>query len=334
MRKRFLSVAVLVALTCGSLPQGLQAPAETSACAMSESDRAWIERALEAWRFASREITGIDRLPSYRAILLDAGCVLTSADALASSDARPATWSVAAHAGSIPLPDGTQLPVGVTSFTSGKDGSYWFVMSTPSVWEAGGVGSGPSLATTMVAVLLHEASHVAQLQPYGPRLGALIERNALPESFDDDAVQDRFRSDEDFAASVARETALFLQAAAHEDDGEAKFLAFEARQLMRERAALWFVGDDAYLAEAEDIWLTFEGAGQWVAYQWQVHPRGAAQAPADVLPRFTRGQAWVQTQGFAVVLALERLVGPQWKRHAFGDGEQTVLEMLDAALAH
>ena len=47
---------------------------------------------------------------------------------------------------------------------------------------------------------------------------------------------------------------------------------------------------------------------------------------------FTRGP-WSQTEGIAVVLALDRIVGPVWKRHAFGDGEPTVLGILDAALA-
>jgi hypothetical protein len=32
-------------------------------------------------------------------------------------------------------------------------------------------------------------------------------------------------------------------------------------------------------------------------------------------------------------MALDRIVGPAWKAHAFGDGARTVLEMLDAALA-
>ena len=98
-------------------------------------------------------------------------------------------------------------------------------------------------------------------------------------------------------------------------------------------SARWSVGDDAYFVEAEDLWLTFEGAGQWAGYQWSIHPQGGAQAPAEVLPRFTHGHWWSQTEGFAVVLALDRIVGPAWKRHAFGDGAETVLEMLDSALA-
>lgn len=70
----------------------------------------------------------------------------------------------------------------------GREGQTYFVMSTPNVWQAAGVGEGPGLETSMVAVLLHEVSHVAQIGPYGPRLGALIERYHLPESFDDNAV--------------------------------------------------------------------------------------------------------------------------------------------------
>lgn len=307
-------------------------PPETPACAFSASDQAWVERSIEAWYLAAREIAHIARPPSYRAILFDGSCVLSSEDALTSFDGKAPTWKAAPHGGAVAMPDGTELPVGVASFTSGKDGAFWLVMSTPSVWQAGGIGKGDELATTMVAVLLHEASHVAQLTPYGRRLDKLIADNGLPDTFGDDAVQDRFRSNPEFAASIARETAKFLQAAAQEDDGEARLLVYEGREMMQERAARWFVGEDAYLAEAEDLWLTFEGAGQWVGYQWLIHPQGGGKEPEDVLPTFARDPSWVQGQGFALVMALDRIAGPDWKRHAFGDGAQTVLEMLDAAL--
>jgi len=323
--------ALPLALLLNALGPQSEAPA-APACALGERDRAWLERALEAWRIASREITGIGPVPSFRALFFDGTCLLTSEDALTSADGREVSWSAAAHDGSVALPDGARLPVGVTSFASGKEGLAWFVMSTPSVWQAAGVGSGAELERTMVGVLLHEASHVAQLGPYGKRLGALIERHALPDSFDDNAVEERFRATPEFAAAVQRETSLFLRAAAAADDGEAGALAYEAREAMRTRQARWMTGADAWLVEAEDLWLTFEGAGQWVAYRWLVHADGAAQAPTDVLPGFQRGP-WSQTEGFAVVLALDRLVGTEaWRRHAFGDGAKTVLEMLDEAL--
>ena len=325
MLKTLALAAALASSACATAP----AP---PACALPETDRAWVDRSLEAWRFASRELTGIGEVPGFQAIFFSADCVLRSGNALSSPTAQGVAWTASAHAGTIALPDGSEIPAGVTSFTSGKKGLTYFVMSTPTVWQAAGVGERPALDALMVAVLLHEASHVAQIGPYGPRLGALIERYHLPDSFNDDAVQERFKENPEFAASVKQETQLFVDAAAAKDDVQAKSLAREGRRLMRERQARWLVGDDAYLAEAEDIWLTFEGAGQWTGYQWLIHPRGGAQPQADVMARFTKGRHWSQTEGFAVVMALERIVGPRWKRHAFGDGARTVLEMLDDAL--
>jgi hypothetical protein len=325
MLKTLAFAAALAASACASVP----AP---PACVLPERDRAWIDRALEAWRFTSREITGIGRVPEFQATFFGADCALRSANALTSTSAEGVTWTATPHTGTIALPDGDEMPAGVTSFTAGNKAAKYFVMSTPTVWEAAGVGQGDALEMTMVAVLLHEGSHVAQTGPYGPRLGALIDRNKLPDSFNDNAVQERFEKNPELAASVKQETQLFLDAAAAQDEVQAKSLAREARRLMRERQARWVVGDDAYLAEAEDIWLTFEGAGQWVGYQWLIHPRGGAQPPAEVVARFTRGRHWSQTEGFALVLALDRIVGPSWKRHAFGDGARTVLEMLDDAL--
>ena len=271
-------------------------------------------------------------MPDFQAIFFDAACVLTSENALSSPTAEAARWTASRHTGEVVLPDGKRIPAGVTSFTSGANGSYFFVMSTPSIWEAGGVGEGESLKRTMIAVLLHEGSHIAQLGPYGPRLGALIDRYSLPDSFSDDTMQERFGANAEFTASVKRETELFLAAAASNDDAEAKRLAREGLQRMRERQARWLVGEDAYFVEAEDVWLTFEGAGQWVAYQWLIHPRGGGAQPAEVMPRFTGNRWWSQTEGFAVVMALDRIAGPGWMRHAFGDGAQTVLEMLDRAV--
>ncbi|HEY0370500.1 MAG TPA: hypothetical protein VGD79_00755 [Thermoanaerobaculia bacterium] len=319
--------AALVLSACASV-----APSPPPACTLPEADRAWLDRALEAWRFASREITGIGTVPKFDAYFFSGDCVLTSSNALTSPTGRGVTWTAKRHSGTIAMPDGSEIPAGVTSFAAGNKDAKYFAMATPSIWLAAGVGKSPDIETTMVAVLLHEGSHVAQTAAYGNRLGALIERNHLPDSFNDNAVQERFQANEEFTASVKQETQLFVDAVAATDDAEARRLASEARRLMRERQARWMTGDDAYLVEAEDIWLTFEGSGQWAGYQWLIHPRGGARPAAEVMARFTRGRHWSQTEGFALVMALERLVGPEWKRHAFGDGAQTVLEMLDDAL--
>jgi hypothetical protein len=239
----------------------------------------------------------------------------------------------------VPLPGGQAIPTGVISFAMADDGGNFFVMSTPSIWRAAGKednGLG-SLETLMVAVVLHEGTHVAQMPTYGKRMELLSTRHGLPESFNDDSIQERFGKTPEFAGSVAREIDGFLSAAAAPGDGEALKLAREASALMKARQARWYVGDDAYLAEAEDIWLSLEGSAQWAAYQWVVHPRGGAVDSAVVFASFgRRGRWWSQEEGFAVFMALDRLShrsGDTWKRDAFGGGARTVLQMLDSLLS-
>lgn len=339
MFKRLVCAVMLALGACAPTTEHIamdDAPtADLAACAMSDADRLWIERALEAWRLSSREITHIRAMGDLRAGFFDANCMLVSPNALTSADARGVTWTATAHGGSITMPGGGEAPVGVTSFASEHEGAAYFMMSTPSVWRAGGVdNTGIGLETMMVAVLLHEGSHVVQVAGYGGRIGALAERNKLPESFGDDSMQHEFENNADFSASVARETDLFFQAAAASDNATALGLARQARDLMSARAARWFVGDKAYYLEAEDLWLTFEGSGQWAGYQWLINPRGAAQPANVAMPHFARrSRWWSQNQGLAIALTLDRLGATGWSRVAFGDGTQTLLQMLDARLA-
>lgn len=323
----------LAALALGACATVAPAPAAAPpACAMSADDAAWVERALSAWRYSAREVTGIGRVEGFEAVLFDGACMITSADALNTEQAH---WAAVPHSGAVTLPDGEEIPAGVVSFATAEQGQAYLVMSAPSVWRAGGVdNAGIGLETMMVAVLLHEGSHVSQMQTYGARIGRIAEANHLPDEFNDDSIQRRFESNADFAASVRRETDLFFEAAAAPDAAAARRLARDARTLMQARMQRFYTGADAYLAEAEDVWLTMEGAGQFAGYRWLIDPQGGAE-PADLaLPHFARrSRWWSQNEGLGVFLALERIAGPEWRRVVYGGGDRTALQLLDAALA-
>lgn len=329
LRRATILVGLVVG-GCASLP----APeaASSRSCTMSASDQAWIDRSLTAWRWALPNIVGIEAVTEMQALLFSADCLLTSRTAL--TNAGDPSWSTIRHDGVIDLPDGDQMPAAVTSFTGVDGDRAWFVMSTPSVWRAEGVPGGPlGLETLMVAVLLHEGIHVLQVPTYGARISAMIERCALPDSFNDDSIQERFQGEDAFSSSVEREMELLFSAAAAPDDATARVLAREARAQMHARHERWFVGEDACLREAEDLWLTLEGTGQWVGYGWLTHAGGAGATPDAVTSGFgRRSRWWSQNLGLALVQALDRLDGGDWRRHAFGDGELTVMQMLDAAL--
>jgi len=326
---------LLIALAALALTSCATPPPAATTCEISAADREWIDGSLSAWRFSAREITGVQTIRPFEAVFFDDDCVLTAADPFSVENIAEIAWRATPHTGEVTLPSGTVIPASVTSFAGGDETHIFFVMSTPSVWRAGGVtNEALGLEMMMTAVLLHEGAHVVQTQMYGDRLGALIEANNLGEDFNDDSIQRQFGENAQFAASVQRETDLFFQAANAPDQASARRLAREARELMRARQARWYTGANAYLAEAEDIWLTFEGSGQWVGYQWAIHPAGGGAEVEVAMPNFARrSRWWSQNEGLGLAMALDRIAIMDWKRHAFGDGEMTLLEMLDASLA-
>lgn len=335
MRARLLTILTILLAAAGAANAVPAAPAplpaNAHACSLSAADQAWLDRAMTAWDTTSRRITRVGTIPNLQAVIFDARCVLTSRTAMSGG---PRGWQSARHSGQVRLPNGETIPANVISFATSNANGNFFVMSTPSVWRAGDVNEQFGLEPLMTAVLLHEGTHVAQFPTYGARMSALSERYGLPETFNDDSIQLRFQGTPEFAASVTREIDLLLRAAAARDRRSALRLARQARALMRARQKRYYPAQDAYLREAEDIWLTLEGSAQWAGYQWVIRPDGGAVPRGVAFQAFgKRGKWWSQEQGFALFMVLDRLTGSKWKRHAFGDGQRTVLAMLDAALA-
>jgi len=319
---------LLALLAAGGVSASTAAP--TPSCALSSSDQAWLDAAMQAWNYTAHHITKVGTGQSIRGVFFDAQCMVTSDTAM---NGGPNLWTATKHDGKVQVPNGPEIPAGVISFAMGGEDAEQFVMSTPSVWRAAnksdnGLGS---LETLMTAVVIHEGTHVAQIPTYGKMIGVLAEANKLPEDFNDDSIQKRFEGNAEFVASIKRETDLLFAAADAKDESEARRLAREARALMRERRRRFYPAAEAYLAPAEDIWLTMEGSAQWAAYRWVTDSKGGSVAPERT--QFRTGRWWSQVQGFAVFQALDRLVGSSWRKHAFDDGAKTALELLDEAIA-
>jgi hypothetical protein len=308
------------------------AAAPAQACRLSARDQAWLDRSMRGWDYASTHLSGIGHVEKIEAIIFDAECVLTSNTAMNGGANR---WTARLHRGRIELPDGNQTPVAVTSFAGSDDktGTSFFVMSTPSVWRAAGKdGKGTTLENLMTAVMLHEGTHVAQMPTYGREIGKIAERNHLPDSFSDDSIQAEFGKNPEFRTSVERESLLLFNASQARSRAEAARLVRSALDMMKARQARWYTGKDAYQAEAEALWLTLEGSGQWLAYSWEVDPHGGHLRPSDILPGFRNDRWWSQREGFAAFMALQRLTGAAWKREAFHVGGKTIVEMLEEAV--
>lgn len=305
------------------------------ACQFAPADAAWLEQTVRGWDATRRLILQAPVPASLDAVIFDSACRLESATAMRGGKSRWISQSI---------PDGVvrvgaqDIPVGVVSATIGDGGGSRFVMSTPSLWAAARVPPGTAgLEKLMSAVAMHEATHVFQMASYGRKIEALqTEIGLSDEDFNDDAIQARFGSDPDFTASIQRETELLFSAANTADTKEARRLATEARVLMRARARRYYVGDQAYQARAEPLWLTLEGSGQWAGFRWLQLPtsqNGGGLTADEAMAAFgKRGKSWTQLLGLAMTLSVERLAPVGWKLQLFGEGGATLPDLLDKAL--
>jgi len=307
------------------------ASGQPAACALGASDQAWLDSSMRAWNYASIRISGIGHVNKIQAVIFDKDCVVTSSTAM---NGGPNRWAASLHHGKVTLPDGTILPPQVISFAGSSGDNAFFVMSTPSVWRAATKpGKGTTLENLMTAVMLHEATHVAQMPSYGKKIDAITARFHLPDDFNDDSIQNSFKGNDEIAASVERESKLLFDASQAKTRREAAAIVRSARELMKARYARWFTGKNAYMAEAEPVFLTLEGSGQWVAYSWEIDPRGGGVKRAAILPGLLNDHWWTQREGFTAFMALQRLTATAWKRQAFHLGQKDVLQMLDEATA-
>ncbi len=335
--KTFLCLPAFLAIGCATVNNVAKAEHAVTqtkpapACQFSAEDSAWVKRAISAWHDVNRTITQVADVGVFDVIFFDAKCQRMSSDALQKTD--NVIWTSELHNGTVQFPNGDEMPPIVNSFTmSTAEGQTFFVMSVPSIWRDGGVTSPIGLETFMVPVMLHEAMHAIQSPTYGKQIDALIKKHNLPDSFNDDSVQAIFEDNKAFSASVLAEVDLLMQAAQATTDSDARRLARQARDMLKNRYQTWMIGDAEKYRAIDDVWLTMEGSGQWLGYSWLSSANGGRLTKAEAIDAFgLRGKWWSQKLGFALFMALDRLAD-NWQADAFGNGNRTVLALLDDAL--
>jgi hypothetical protein len=319
-------LAVLAGVTL-ALAGATPASPSQSGCVMSEPDRAWLEQALAQWQATESGVLELAPQSLPQVIAIDSACTYSiPAGDFAAMTGEP-------HGETVTFPDGGKASVGPISFASGEDG--YFAMSLPSVWRAAGVESELGLQTMMTGVLLHEMMHIRQIALARLGLAGSVAAAGIPDDeLTDDIVQQRFGDDPAYVIAYAAEREALFAAAAAPTDERARELAAEALDLMRARRARWFTGDKAPFAAMDDVFLTMEGMGQFLIYDYFRSPEGGAVNAADALRGVRRnGRWWSQDEGLALMLVVDRLL-PGWQQRAFRDPDWRAEQLLAAAVAH
>jgi len=323
-------VALLSALTLSA------APAEPApSCRFAGEVRSWTAGALGAWDRLDRERLRIQQPVTPIITLFDADCAYTLTPDRRGDfrvGMRRYRTRATAHDGQVGLPDGQSVPATRLAFASPtSDGGMFFIMALPSLWRANATEPRDWRLLSMV-VFMHEFAHTQQGVGLGGRIDSLLTRG-LPQDADDDIVQDRFASRPGYTTAYEAERDLFYRAAAAPDAAGARAGMENAVRHMAQRRSRWFTGEDAVYAEADDVFLTLEGTGNWAAWAWLTDPRGGRLSPEDATV-FIRGggNQWSQDEGLGIMLALDR-VTPDWPAIAFAPRGVTADDLIARALA-
>ena len=302
------------------------APAAGQPCVMSGPERAWVESALQAWQRVSTGRLKLAPHPAPAIIVFDGKCRFERTEGKQS-------WRAEPHGGSIRLPDGGEVPAQVTSFASHDDKSAttFFVMALPSIWEAANIPIARD-PKGLIAVFLHEFSHTRQVEPLQSVFQAAEAAYKMPDDFSDDSLQKHFQADPAYVAVIEKEMSLLFKSAAEPDPVAARKLAGEALALMDARQRRWFVGDDAYWKHYDDLFLTMEGFGQWVAYAWLADPGGGQMEAGAARDRMAGTRWWSQEEGLALFLVIDRFL-PDWPQRAFAAKPALGIDLLRLAAA-
>ena len=289
---------------------------------MSASDHAWLAGSLEAWPATRSDVLALAPAPLPEVTVYDLRC------SYVARPGREAMLVATPHRSEAIVIDGRALPRGPYA---AAEADNRFTMSLPSVWRHAGISSGLGLERFMTGVFLHEVMHTTQshlLVHARDRIGPNSDGIA---ALSDDTIQEMFAHDEAYVALYRAELELLYRAASAASDEEARRLAGEALAAMDQRRARFFTGRRAYLARLDDTFLTMEGLGQLVMYQYLMdQPEGRANATLVLGEVRNGGAYWSQDAGFGLMRVVQRLV-PDWQTRVFDTNRWQARSLLVAA---
>jgi len=309
---------------------------------------AWIETALNRWETACRRYLNLPSHPLPWVILFDERAAwhvnpekawLPPHRQLKSSvkfvGRKYPLIQVEHRDGRLWVPDRDPLPVksGGAAMPYDNDRNVFFELALPSLWRReSGVPPSRDLDETVLGFALHELTHTRQLAGVVGRIEAMRSRSVLPESVNDNLIENTFGKNAEYKKMFDDEFGHLSRALLADDPKLIREAISEALAASQRRRERFFVGDYQGWSGLDDIFLVMEGMGMWVHYRMaRDHaPKGEDwRRTATVLG--SRGDTWSQLEGLALILLIDRFV-PGWQARFLAPGFPSPFAVLREAL--
>jgi len=305
-----------------------------------------VDKWFAAWELTSTKLFGLPPVPAPAILLYDDKYVYTTSPVSTPDSALPFVspvffekslpWHSGQHHGTLTIPDGQKVPVGLMSFAARDSTKHpFFVMAAPAFWKIAGVESKElGLDNLMTAVFLHEFSHTRQQTGMGAMVDSIEKTHTFKDpELSDDIVQHTFKSDSNYVRSFRAEVDKLYEAAFAAGKEKTKQLTREALTLFKQRQSTYFIKEHAVLKPLDDIFLTMEGLGQFAGFYWLQDSSGANIPYEQAVNGMRRKRnQWSQEEGLAMFLVLDKLTKPNWSRDLFGDHPKNIIQLLEAEI--
>jgi hypothetical protein len=195
------------------------------------------------------------------------------------------------------------------------DQKTFFIVPLPSMYRTlAGPAEAKALDDLFLGMAGHELTHTRQLVDVAQRIKRLPGRSKLPESLDDNILQERFGHDDDYRRLFLRERDLLMNAVFAEDRESCLRTLEKALAIADERKRRFLSGDAAGYSDLEDMFLVMEGTAVWVQFRMARDRAPATEDWGQTLQTLMSrvGGAWSQEEGLALFLLMDRLV-PGWQ---------------------
>jgi len=340
-------IIIMLAIRCESVAP-LQSLMTIPPVSANEKQAAlsWLTKWFDAWELMNKELLLLPHDDAPEMLFFDKENVYTTSK-ISSPNGQaiegPAllgeslSWRIDKHNGTMTLPGGQQVPVGLMSFAApAKDGKgkKFFVMAAPSFWKEAGIKSDElGLDNLLVGVFLHEFAHTRQMEGIGALVEQIEKNNKFEKELTDNIVQDYFKNDSIYVQRFRSETDKFYEAAFATDAKTTISLTKEAIVLYKKRQADYFKQDRSILKQLDDIFLSMEGLGQFMAVAWLLNPKGGNMNFINAVNGFRRGKSqWSQDEGLALFLLLNKIAKPNWEKDVFGRSAVYVIDLLEKTI--
>jgi hypothetical protein len=191
----------------------------------------------------------------------------------------------------------------------------FFIVPLPSlVHILAGPEHAHSLDELFLGAAAHELTHTRHLVYAMPQIKRLRDRHKLPESLNDNLIQQEFEANEEYKQLYNEERKHLSAAILASNLDDCRQAVQQALSVSQKRKNRFFISDKEGYSHLEDVFLAMEGLAMWAQYRTARERAPAGEDWAKTLITLSeRTDAWSQEEGLALFLLIERLV-PDWQK--------------------